>query len=141
MKKDVKENVDPQIERYRKEGFPKNYGLLQSNIMLRKHNEEDCVRFMEQWFEELKNGSHRDQLSFNYVAWKNEDIKIFYLDKTIYRSQWFNWGAGHKKSIVKTSSTVIKPLKHRKSTEELREKFKSIIENRNRIPTYKINIY
>ena len=141
MKKDVKENVDPQIERYRKEGFPKNYGLLQSNIMLRKHNEEDCVRFMEQWFEELKNGSHRDQLSFNYVAWKNEDIKIFYLDKTIYRSQWFNWGAGHKKSIVKTSSTVIKPLKHRKSTEELREKFKSIIENRNRIPTYRINIY
>ena len=109
--------------------------------MLRKHNEEDCVRFMEQWFEELKNGSHRDQLSFNYVAWKNEDIKIFYLDKTIYRSQWFNWGAGHKKSIVKTSSTVIKPLKHRKTTEELREKFRSIIENRNRIPTYRINIY
>jgi len=140
MKKDVNANVDPQIERYKKEGFPKNYGLLQSNIILRKHNDENCIKFMEQWFEELKNGSHRDQLSFNYVAWKNEDIKIFYLDKTIYKSQWFFWGAGHKKT-VKTSSKVIKPLKHRKTTEELREKFRSIIENRSRIPTYKINIY
>ena len=140
MKKDTKENVTPQIERYKKEGFPKDYGLLQSNIMLRLHNNEDCIRFMEQWFEELKNGSHRDQLSFNYIAWKNNDIKIFYLDKTIYRSQWFNWGAGHKKS-VKTSSKTKQPLKYKKSTEELMEKFRTIIENRNRIPTYKINIY
>ena len=105
MNKDTKENVIPQIERYKKEGLPKDYGLLQSNIMLRKHNEKDCIRFMEQWFEELKNGSHRDQLSFNYVAWKNNDIKIFYLDKNIYKSQWFNWGASHKKPS-KTSSRV-----------------------------------
>ncbi len=143
MKKDKKENVTPQIERYKKEGFPKNYGLLQSNIMLRKHNNEDCIRFMEQWFEELKNGSHRDQLSFNYVAWKNEDIKIFYLDKLIYRSQWFNWGAGHKKSKRTYSySDGIYPLKRsKKTTAQLREEFKALMNNRRRIPTYRINIY
>lgn len=140
MNKDVKENVEPQIERYREEGLPKDYGLLQSNIMLRKHNEKDCIRFMEQWFEELKNGSHRDQLSFNYVAWKNNDIKIFYLDKTIYKSKWFHWGSGHKK-FVKTSSKITMPMRKKKSTEELRKKFKAIIENRNRIPTYKIGVY
>lgn len=140
MKKDTKENVSPQIERYKKEGFPKNYGLLQSNIMLRVHNNEDCIKFMEQWFEELKNGSHRDQLSFNYVAWKNEDIKVFYLDKTIYKSQWFSWGAGHRRT-TKTSLMEIESLKRKKSTTQLREEFKAIMENRRRIPTYKINIY
>jgi hypothetical protein len=140
MKKDTKANVTPQIERYKKEGFPKNYGLLQSNIMLRVHNNEDCIRFMEQWFEELKNGSHRDQLSFNYVAWKNEDIKVFYLDKTIYKSQWFSWGAGHRRT-TKTSSMEINSLKRKKSSTQLREEFRAIMENRRRIPTYKINIY
>lgn len=143
MKKDSNSNITPQIERYKKEGFPKNYGLLQSNIMLRKHNNEDCIRFMEQWFEEVKNGSHRDQLSFNYVAWKNEDIKIFYLDKTIYKSQWFNWGASHKKSSRSSSSLgIVQPLKRsKKTTAQLREEFKALMDNRRRIPTYRINIY
>ena len=29
MKKDTSENTSPQMERYRKEGFPEKYGLLQ----------------------------------------------------------------------------------------------------------------
>ena len=108
MKKDVKENTQPQIERYKKEGFPKEYGLLQSNILVRRHNNTDCIKLMEDWFEEVKNGSHRDQLSFNYVAWKNKDIKITYLDKYIYKSQWFKWHTGHKKSkpIAKTNPII-----------------------------------
>ena len=105
MKKDKKENVDPQIERYKQEEFPKNYGLLQSNILIRKHNNEDCIKLMEEWFNEVKNGSHRDQLSFNYVSWKNKDIKISYLDKDICKSKWFFWNGKHGvKPIVKIHS-------------------------------------
>ena len=108
MKKDVKENTQPQIERYKKEGFPKKYGLLQSNILIRRHNNPDCIKLMEDWFEEVKNGSHRDQLSFNYVTWKNENVKVTYLDKYIYKSEWFHWRSGHKKSkpIVKTNPII-----------------------------------
>lgn len=110
LKKDSKDIVMPQVDRYKGEGFPKNYGLLQSNIMIRKHNNNDCMRFMEAWFEELKHGSHRDQLSFNYVCWKNQDINVIYLDKKIYSSVWFNWMFKHKKvkPIVK-SQLIIKP--------------------------------
>ena len=97
LKKDKSENISPQIERYKKEGFPKNCGLLQSNILLRKHNNDDCIKIMEEWFEELKNGSHRDQLSFNYVCWKNKDVKIKYLDKYIYKSEYFNWSGKHSR--------------------------------------------
>ena len=130
MKKDKKENVDPQIERYKREGFPKDYGLLQSNILIRKHNNEDCIKLMEDWFNEVKNGSHRDQLSFNYALWKNEDIKIEYLDKYIYRSKWFFWNGKHNvKPIIKTqtASTITileekinKPKKIRLKSEDIK---------------------
>ena len=97
MKKDTAENVNPQIERYKKEGFPKGYGLLQSNILIRKHNNGDCIRLMEAWSNEVMNGSHRDQLSFNYCSWKNPDIKVKYLDKGICNSSWFKWYMNHKR--------------------------------------------
>lgn len=98
MRKDINVIVNKQMDRYKKEGFPKNYGLLQSNIMLRKHNNADCIRLMEKWFSELKEESHRDQLSFNYASWKNEDVKVKYMEKMIYRSAWFNWKGKHKKN-------------------------------------------
>lgn len=97
MRKDTSDIVKSQIERYKQEGFPSEYGLLQSNILIRKHNEKDCIRLMEAWFDELKCNSHRDQLSFNYVLWKNSDIKVKYLDKNIYKSKWFSWNGLHKR--------------------------------------------
>lgn len=97
IKKDTSDIVKSQIERYKQEGFPSEYGLLQSNILIRKHNEKDCIRLMEAWFDELKCNSHRDQLSFNYVLWKNSDIKVKYLDKNIYKSEWFSWNGLHKR--------------------------------------------
>ena len=106
LKKDKCEIVNPQMERYKEEGFPKNYGLLQSNIMIRKHNNDDCIRLMETWFEQLKNGSHRDQLSFNYACWKNQDVKIIYLDKNIHKSKWFHWNGKHG-TILKTNKLIL----------------------------------
>ena len=97
MGKDKSDITKPQMERYRKEGFPEKYGLLQSNIMLRKHNKLDCIKLMEDWFKELKDGSHRDQLSFNYASWKNRDVKVIYLDKNICKSEFFYWNGTHSK--------------------------------------------
>lgn len=97
MGKDKSDITNPQIERYRKEGFPEKYGLLQSNILLRRHNNEDCIKLMTYWFEELRKGSHRDQLSFNYALWKNQDVNVTYLDKNIYKSEYFYWKGAHSK--------------------------------------------
>ena len=105
------------MKRYREEGFPENYGLLQSNIMLRRHNDEACIKLMEKWFDELKNGSHRDQLSFNYALWKNEDVKVTYMDKNIYKSSFFKWNGAHSKVKRATQSAPLpkkKPLKVKK---------------------------
>lgn len=95
--KDTLENMMPQIERYRAEAYPKNNGLTQDNIIVRKHNDDDCIKLMDTWFTEVKNGSHRDQLSFNYASWKNQNVSVIYMDKMIYNSKWFYWNAGHTK--------------------------------------------
>lgn len=97
MKKDTAEHINKQLKRYSSEGFPKEYGLVQSNIIVRKHNYEDCKKVMETWSNELINESHRDQLSFNYALWKNQDVKIKLLDKKICNSPYFNWDRFHKK--------------------------------------------
>ena len=98
MRKDVSEIVNPQMDKFRKEGFPSNYGMLQSNILLRFHNTDECKSLMETWFEEIRNGSHRDQLSFNYALWKNGKTRIKYLDKKICKSSYFFWCGTHKKT-------------------------------------------
>jgi hypothetical protein len=97
MRKDTADNVNKQMNRYKSEGFPKEQGLLQSNILVRQHNNPDCIKLMEAWSDEVMNGSHRDQLSFNYAAWKNQDVKVGYLQKNICKSQWFDWRAIHIK--------------------------------------------
>ena len=81
--KDSPSIIQKQIKRYVDDGYPLNNGLIVSGVVLRKHNEGDIIKCMERWWEELKYGSKRDQLSFNYSAWKcntrfnwiNQDIR------------------------------------------------------------------
>lgn len=70
-KKDLPENTNPQIRRYKEEGFPEHFGLAETNIIVRKHNDYRCKKLMFDWAKEIINGSHRDQLSFDYCRWKN----------------------------------------------------------------------
>tara|TARA_B100000424_G_scaffold251328_1_gene226720 strand:+ start:2030 stop:2719 length:690 start_codon:yes stop_codon:yes gene_type:complete len=63
--------IQKQIEKYRLLRYPADNGLITGMVILRRHNEKDCIQAMEDWWTEIKYGSKRDQLSFNYVAWKN----------------------------------------------------------------------
>ena len=94
-RKDKPEIVKPQIERYKAEGFPAKYGLTQTNIVIRKHNEEDCIRLMEDWWTEIENGSHRDQLSLHYAQWKNGGIPIDILPTALNDCDYFLWKKTH----------------------------------------------
>ena len=96
--KDSPEIVIPQVDGYMEEGYPPHHGLVQSNIIIRKHNDPVCIKIMEDWWNEIEKGSHRDQLSFNYVCWKNRKLqgfRVFILDKYIYKSKYFKWLIKH----------------------------------------------
>lgn len=93
--KDDPEIIKRQIERYKKEGFPDKMGLISGMIILRKHNEPDVIKSMEDWWREIKNYSYRDQLSFNYIAWKNK-LKFTYIREDSRNNRFFFWTT-HKK--------------------------------------------
>jgi GT2 family glycosyltransferase/glycosyltransferase involved in cell wall biosynthesis len=59
-----------QMERYRAAGFPEKFGLVETNILIRRHNDRAVRDLMTLWWAEILNGSRRDQLSFNYTLWR-----------------------------------------------------------------------
>ncbi|MBN1575912.1 MAG: DUF616 domain-containing protein [Chitinispirillaceae bacterium] len=77
-----------QIERYKKEGYPPHSGLISGGVLLRRHHGPDVTSAMERWWKEIVSGSRRDQLSFNYVAWK-ERFKFQIIEGNIRDNPWF----------------------------------------------------
>jgi len=53
------------LTRYRDAGYPAHRGLGETRILLRRHT-PTIARFNEFWWNELRTGSKRDQVSFNY---------------------------------------------------------------------------
>ena len=86
--KDNLETINAQMDRYKKDGYPSKNGLTRNTILIRKHNESDVVKTMEKWWEELKYGSKRDQLSFNYSAWKT-NYNFTHIQEDIDNNPWF----------------------------------------------------
>ncbi len=90
-KKRYKDNLDTinsQIERYKLSNYPSKNGLTRNTILIRKHNETDVIKTMETWWTEVKYGSKRDQLSFNYSAWKN-NFQFTHIQEDIDNNPWF----------------------------------------------------
>ena len=72
LNKDNPEVIDKQMLRYKQEKFPSNYGLAWTAIIYRRHNDPSLKRMSNIWWNEIKNGSRRDQLSLNYACWKTD---------------------------------------------------------------------
>ena len=87
--KDNPNLVIKQLNKYNDEGYPQHNGLIVSGVLLRKHNKSDIIETMELWWEELKYNSKRDQLSFNYSAWKT-NLKFSYINGDIRDNKYFH---------------------------------------------------
>ena len=86
--KDNPNTIRTQMEKYQKEGYPANNGLIKGGIILRRHNEKDVIDAMESWWEEVKYNSKRDQLSFNYIAWLH-NLKFNYIEGDLRNNEFF----------------------------------------------------
>jgi hypothetical protein len=51
-------------------GYPEHWGLMETNVVLRRHCDPDVVRISNDWWKELQNYTFRDQLSQMPVCWK-----------------------------------------------------------------------
>lgn len=101
--RDSKDIITRQVEKYWLEGMPDNFGSVACAILLREHNNPICVKIMEDWWEELKKYSKRDQISFPYVIWKNgytiEDVGTLNNHSSIDGKYWY-FSREHSKSRV-----------------------------------------
>ena len=69
LEKDGAERMTHQVARYRAQGYPPRHGLAETGVLARRHS--DRVReFNRSWWDEIEQGSVRDQLSFNFVLWR-----------------------------------------------------------------------
>ena len=53
---------------------------------------------MENWFNEIRENSHRDQLSFNYILWKIDNKSLKYISKE-YITEYFEQQLFHLKNF------------------------------------------
>jgi len=70
LDKDNKEIMREQISRYKKEGF-QDENLVEANFLMFDLKNSQTQLFLNYWWQEIENGSRRDQLSFNYALKKS----------------------------------------------------------------------
>jgi len=63
-----------QLDFFIDQNYPKNNGLIFAAVLIRRHNDKQVISLMEDWWSMVSTKSKRDQLSFNYLAWKHNFI-------------------------------------------------------------------
>ena len=89
LKKETKENLLKTKEMLISENYPKHTGLIEATVFIK--NKDKLVRkTMEKWFESFKAYAKRDQLTFNYCAFKTK-MPIGYIDLNVWKNEWFGF--------------------------------------------------
>ena len=64
-----KPQLEKQLDYYRQQGFPENYGMFENNLLYRKHNLPEVQNLMEHWWKWVSEYCRRDQSSLAFVFW------------------------------------------------------------------------
>lgn len=104
-------DVKKQMNRYKTDSFPKEYGLGENNIILRKHNEPKVIKVMLDWWQEMNKETERDQLSFAYVLWKN-NLEFTFMEESSknnnkYFAYTFHKGMSSKYQLLKNKLFIM----------------------------------
>lgn len=69
--------INSEIDFLKLEKYPKHNGLIETNVLCRKHTQE-IKKVNQAWWEMIKKYSRRDQLSHMYIIWKYKlNINIY----------------------------------------------------------------
>lgn len=75
-----------QMIKYRTEGFPEQFDLMSTGVIIRTNNDR-VKKFNEAWWNEIKNHSKRDQLSQMYAIWKTKLKYNKILEDNVYNNE------------------------------------------------------
>ena len=87
-----KEKISETLNKYREEGMPENYGLLECNVIVTNLKNNYSKKILSEWWDEFyKSQCYRDQLILPYIIWRNGDTIQDYgtLGHNVYRNAKF----------------------------------------------------
>jgi len=87
--KDSGDVLNAQLRSYNDAGYPRHNGLAETRVVIRR-NTEDVARFNAAWWREISTHSVRDQVSFNYAAWKT-GVEWKPIKAWVPKHPWFNY--------------------------------------------------
>lgn len=87
--------MDQQMMQYRKEGYPEKNGLIFSAALVRQHHHPKVKETMKCWWQQIEQFSKRDQLGFNYAAWKT-NFQPYYISGDLRRHEYFHLLSKHR---------------------------------------------
>ncbi len=96
---DSNESLDRHVKFLRAEQYPEQNGLGAGAVLIRKHNQPDVIGTMNVWWNMVKEYSKRDQLSFNYSAWKTNFNFTYIPGEVRYGNPWFWRLGGHNQKL------------------------------------------
>lgn len=99
-KKEKKANLEKVKNLLLQSQFPSHFGLSETGILFRKHNNLLCIKIMDEWWSMLENYSVRDQISLMYILWKNK-VQPEWLCPYAYRQLKHDFTVvQHKKTLI-----------------------------------------
>ena len=66
------------LKRYDDYKILKKSGIVNAGLIIRKHHNEDCIKLMNKWWEEIENYSHVDNFAFNYAGYMT-GVRFLYI--------------------------------------------------------------
>lgn len=84
LNKDRNANVYEQYQRYKNMNYPAHAGMAETSILYRNCADLKVQTHAVIWADEIINYSYRDQLSFNWSAWRS-NTQITYINEDIYK--------------------------------------------------------
>ena len=85
---DDPDTIDAQVAKYKSEGHPWDYGLLETGIIMRS-NIPEVAKFNEDWWSEIENHSIRDQISAPYIVRTHPDVRFYTIPYSFTAHQGF----------------------------------------------------
>ena len=88
--KDDPSLIREEMKFLRKKGYPRNNGLIESTVLIRKHNNPKVKKTMKIWFDMVAKYSKRDQLSLNYAIYET-GIDVQCLNINVFDNKYFKF--------------------------------------------------
>jgi hypothetical protein len=90
MKKYKSQNLQQQYDSYVSAGFPDTQGLFENTVIVRRNNSVINTLF-DDWWEQNKQYSYQDQISYPFVLWKHHITPDYIIPDNVFNNQKYTY--------------------------------------------------